>query len=235
MQKNSIMGYMGIGINGEIIIGTTNGEFLTGNVSEGITKEILEEINQGLIKKVECSVSYMENPEAKRHQDKYIIYKIWVGEKEIYNNPEQNKSPQKLTVDKADDKKENTKNLIIEDVISFAGIDTDGILNLMTTGGEIIEYPGKNAEGMLGQINEAIKNKIDCKIYYSKDGDNHIVHTIQADKKIIYLTRTTLSKEHPKLNLRDRLKVDTTGKTNNLGADPLGTKIAKGFEVIKEQ
>jgi len=108
---------------------------------------------------------------------------------------------------------------------------------MMTTGGQIIQYPRKNAESILKQINEAIEKKIDCKIYYSKDGDNHRIHTIQADKKMIYITRSTLSQEHPILNFRDKIKVELAGKglngDGNADGNNIENKDSEGFEAIK--
>jgi hypothetical protein len=100
------------------------------------------------------------------------------------------------------------------------------MLILMTVNGQIIQYEKKDSEDILKRINNAIQNKIECKIYYSKNAEgNYRIYTIQADKEIIYLTRGSLSQEHPKLNtFKNSLKVDTSKPATTLVAEEKATE-----------
>lgn len=85
-MQSIIAGYMGVGKNGEIIIGTSNGDFITSNISEGLTEDIVKDIEKGLFDKKECRIAYNVKPDENnvKAKDTYEILRIWVGEKQIF-------------------------------------------------------------------------------------------------------------------------------------------------------
>jgi uncharacterized protein YpmB len=74
---------MGIGKNGEIIIGVEKGKYIHVNISEGITKEVLEQISKGLSNKEECKIAY-NIIEDESKTPKYETVRIWVGKEQVF-------------------------------------------------------------------------------------------------------------------------------------------------------
>lgn len=73
-MQSDILGCLGIGKDGEIIIGTKEGNNIVTNISEGFNEKLLVAIGQGLKNKQRCRVAY---------QDKKLI-KLWIDEKIIF-------------------------------------------------------------------------------------------------------------------------------------------------------
>lgn len=193
--------------NGNIALLSQNGDIISISDDSGLFESLEVAINNG----VEFRVSYSKIKEG--DEEKNQICNVLIGEHIAYHSQEH-------------DEKTATKNTIVEDMIAFASIKDDENIILMTVNGQIIEYQKKDSEDIVKRINNAINNKIECKIYYSKDSDgNYRIYTIQAGAEMIYVSRGSLSLEHPKLDFRNSLKVTTgldgkaaltnRGNTNN--------------------
>jgi hypothetical protein len=75
-MQSDILGCLGIGKDGETVIGTKEGNNIITNISEGFDQKMFDDLDEGLKNKQRCRVAYTGKK----------LIKLWVDEKIIFES-----------------------------------------------------------------------------------------------------------------------------------------------------